>query len=369
VNDNHTRFGRHVDELVDLRHRDLAAGADEFAFIDDLVFFLLELPEVDDLVDAYERFAPNEIFAPADASFFASERFAGALLSCPDSAAEGMAVFVREGSCAWGQIGGRAVRRDNGSGADEDVFALSGGLQSEVSPGWFAGGAVSYERSSLSGDGLDGEGNRFQLGAVVKRELGATTLAASISGGVGSYDLSRPVIIPDGPVTADGEPDTRWVAVHGRAARVLDLAGASYLEPSLDLGLLHFRQDRYTETGAGDYGLEVDAFESTLGTLAPTLELGTAFAFRGMEAEATVRGGVLAVIWGTERSTEARLNGVGPDGPGFVVANQLDDLYATVGGRVEARLTERLTLRVGVQALLGDEQQAFDGSARLALSF
>ena len=37
--------------------------------------------------------------------------------------------------------------------------------------------------------------------------------------------------------------------------------------------------------------------------------------------------------------------------------------------RVEARLTERLTLRVGVQALLGDEQQAFDGSARLALSF
>ena len=44
ITGNHTRFGLHLDELVDLRRRDLAAGRSDYPFVDNLVFFLLESP-------------------------------------------------------------------------------------------------------------------------------------------------------------------------------------------------------------------------------------------------------------------------------------------------------------------------------------
>lgn len=39
-----------------------------YALIDDLVFTLLEVPEVGDLVDLYDGFAPAGVFAPVDAA-------------------------------------------------------------------------------------------------------------------------------------------------------------------------------------------------------------------------------------------------------------------------------------------------------------
>jgi uncharacterized protein with beta-barrel porin domain len=177
------------------------------------------------------------------------------------------------------------------------------------------------------------------------------------------------VITPGGPATADGEPDDRWVAAHARAAHVFGLGSASYLKPWLDLGVQHVRQDGYAETGAGSYGLRVDAVEDTIVTLAPTLELGTAFDLGGIAAEASFSGGALALLGGADRSTTVRLAGVGADGPGFTVADGLEDLYATLGARVKARVGDRLTLEAGLDALLGGDRQSYVGSARLVWSF
>jgi hypothetical protein len=310
-----------------------------------------------------------EVFAAVDGMIFASRRFADALMTCPEQNVDGTVSFNREGSCLWGRIGGVASRRDgNDVRYDEDVFAITAGLQAEVADGWFAGAALGYESATLSGD-VSGDGDRFHLGAVIKREIGATTLSASLLGGVGEFSLARQVFTPGGMAAAKGDPDGRWLAAHARVAHRVDIGARSYAKPWLDLGLQHFRQDAFTESGAGEYGLRVDAIEHNLVSLAPTLEIGTSLSLLGMAAEATFTGGALAFFSDTDRATRVALVGVGPDGPGFTVTDGVDDVFATLGASLKGNLGARTTIEADLGALLGDDYQSFGGAAKLIFAF
>jgi len=211
--------------------------------------------------------------------------------------------------------------------------------------------------------------DRFQVGGSLKHAFGGSTLSASLSGGIGDASLSRQVVAPGGPLTANGDPDGSWIAAHARADHVLTLSKTSYLKPWLDIGLQRFLQSGFTERGAGDFGLRVDAVGATLVSVQPRLEFGGAFAVGGAQANATLSGGMLALFGDTDHATTVRLAGVGPDGPGFTVTDSLDDLYATIGGHLEVRSSRSITLRADVDALLGDSQRTYAASAKVMWSF
>ncbi len=147
---------------------------------------------------------------------FTSLRFTEALRSWPDQT-DGAVVFTREGSCVWGKLGGSSYRSDFAGGrTDETTFVLSEGAQAAAADGWSVGGALGYQRSAdLSGEGLSRDGDRFHVGATLKRELGATTLSASVSGAISDFSLSRQVIRParspppSATRTAAGSPPMR----------------------------------------------------------------------------------------------------------------------------------------------------------------
>ncbi len=372
ITDNHTRFGDSVDALVDLREGALAGGSDDYAFIDSLTAYLLETGEVGSLVDVYDRFAPGEIFAPSDAALFSSLRFADSLNSCPERGQGGQVVFTQQGSCLWLQASGGGIDRQRTSDSvayDETLFGFALGGQMALGDGFFAGLAFGYEHSALSNDNFSGDGSRFQGGVVVKKEIEATTLSASFSGGIGSYDLSRSVITPMGSAIAESSPDTNWIAAHARVAQVFDVTEEVYLKPWFDVGVDHQWQGAYSESGAGSYGLDVAAFDQTLVTLNPMLEVGGGFDIFGAQANATAAAGLLAIVSGRERSTDVNLTGVGRGGPSYLVSDKARPLFADLGLSLEVVVHERAVVSLGGQALLAGNQQEYGGTGRLSIFF
>ncbi|GAB5469100.1 MAG: autotransporter [Rhodospirillales bacterium] len=372
VNSNHTNFGDSIDILVTRRNEAEASGADDLGFVDDLTGFLLETGDVGQLVDIYDRFAPGEIFAPTDAALFSSLRFADSLNSCPLRGAEGQVVFTQQGSCLWLQASGGGIDRQRTNDSidyDESLFGFSAGGQTALGNGFFAGLAFGYEDSSLSNSRFSGDGSRFQGGISVKKEIQDTTLSASFSGGVSSYDLTRSVITPRGTVTAESSPNSNWVSAHARVAQVVDLSEEVYFKPWFDLGIDHQWQGDYDENGAGDYGLQVAGFSQTLVTLNPMLEVGGGFQLFGAQVNANAAAGLLAVVSGRDRSTDVSLLGSGSGGPSYLVSDQARPLFADVGASVDIVLHDRAVVSFGGQALLAGNQQEYGGTGRISIFF
>ncbi|MEQ8652354.1 MAG: autotransporter outer membrane beta-barrel domain-containing protein [Kiloniellales bacterium] len=366
INSNHTNFGDSLDGAIALQSEESAA------FTDEPVNFLLVMPSVDELVDTYDRYAPGEIFAPSDAALFSSLRFAENLNSCPKQGPEGQVAFTRQGSCIWLQASGGGIDRQRSGNSieyDERLFGFSLGGQTAVGEGFFLGGAFGYEDSSLSNARFSGDGSRFQGGVVVKKQFEQTTLTGSLSGGVGNYDLSRSVITPSGTVTAESSPNTNWISAHARVTQVFDVSEESYLRPWFDLGIDHQWQGGYRESGAGGYGLNVAAFDQTLVTLNPMLEVGGEFEILGAQANASAAAGLLAIVSGRDRSTDVGLLGFGAGGPTYLVSDQARPLFADIGANLEVKVHERAVISLGGRALLAGNQQEYGGTGRLSIFF
>ncbi len=366
LNSNHTNFGNSIDGAIAVQSPETSD------FVTDLTDFLLTTEDVETLFDSYDRFAPGEIFAPSDTALFSSLRFSENLNSCPKQGSEGRVTFTQQGSCLWLQASGGGIDRQRTGDSieyDETLFGFSLGGQTALGNGFFAGLAFGYENSNLSNDRFSGDGSRFQGGISVKKEIEATTLSASFSGGVGSYDLSRGVITPSGTVTADSSPNTNWVSAHARVSQVYDVTEELYLKPWFDVGVDHQWQGAYSETGAGDYGLNVGAFDQTLVTLNPMLEVGGGFEIFGAQANASAAAGLLAIVSGRDRSTDVSLLGFGAGGPTYAVSDQVRPLFADIGANLEIVVHERAVVSLGGQALLAGNQQEYGGTGRLSIFF
>ncbi len=368
---NHDSIADHMDELVEAS-RSGSLSAEGAAFVDELALSLVTTEEADSLVDTYDSLAPGEIFAPTDASLFSSLRFSDSLMSCPERSQEGVVTFTREGSCLWLRSSGGGINRqrtDDSIDYDETLFGFSGGGQTALGEGFFLGAAFAYEHSNLSNAGFGGNGDRYQGGIVVKKEIGKTTLAGALSGGVGRYDLSREVATPGGKVTADSDPDTNWIAVHGRASHLVELNEQLYLEPWFGVGVTRQWQGAYQESGAGNYGLDVDSFNTTTVTLNPALEFGGSFDLFGAQAKASASAGMLALVSGRDRSTEVSFLGVGSGGPSFPVSDQARPLFADLGASLEVAVHDRAVISVSAGTLLAGHQQEYGGAGRISIFF
>jgi len=368
ITQNHTRFGEHIDELVAFRQ---SAPDDSNAFIDDLVHSLLGVEAVEDLLDVYSTFAPPELFAAGETTLYSSLRFADSLMSCPANGASGL-VFTREGSCSWLQAIGASNDRDADGytlGYDADVAGVYGGAQAQIGEGWFAGFALGSEWTDLEAHRLSGTGASFHAGVSLKYEYDATTLAGALSGGFGSFDMQRDILAPEGVIHAEGDPDITWLSAHARIAHVFAVTDDSYIKPWFDAGIIHLRQDAYTESDAGPYGLHVGAMDNTFYTLNPAADFGTKFDIGGMSAEVALSAGMLAILGDTDWSASLQLSGVDSSGPSYKVVDDGGGTFAQLGATIKAELSENTSLEAGGSALFNSDQQQYTGTAKLMVSF
>ncbi len=208
----------------------------------------------------------------------------------------------------------------------------------------------------------------MQAGVVVKQEIGATTLSASFSGGLGNYDLSRSIVTPDRHLLRQQRSNTNWIAGHLRGAHRVGLDKGLFLEPSFDVGVTRQWQGAYQETGDDTYALAVDSFANTTVTLNPEVAFGGDFRLLGLDLEASARAGVLAIPAGRERSNDVAFLGAG-DGPGFRLTDTATPVLADVGLDLQAAVLGNALVTLSFDSLQAPNQQEYAGTARVSILF
>lgn len=151
--------------------------------------------------------------------------------------------------------------------------------------------------------------------------------------------------------------------------RVFSVSDDFYIKPWFDLGVQQICQNGYTETDAGAYGLVVGNVSDTLPTLNPMLEVGTNFNLRGIETNARLKAGALALLGGSDRATQVQFLGAGASSPTFSVTDDANAISADLGAAIEAQVHERVTIEASFDTLLSGNQQEYIGAARVNILF
>ncbi len=269
LNRNQTALGDHINDIQ------LAGSSPTFAPITAELFYI---PTVTDLATVYDSFSPQTYGAAQAAQVFAGQQFADTMFSC-QRPSQGVR-FSDEG-CVWVKPTARWLALDATTGAmeyTESSMGLSGGFEIAVGDGsWRIGGAVSGEDV---GGGVrnrtNADGQRFQLGAVVKREVNDFNLGLAVHGGTSEMDTQRIVILPSGLRYAEGDQEMTFVAATARASYRWG-SDQGYVKPIVEVSAVKVETKGFTETGAGALNLVVPDQEDTYGRVSAKLEAGGEF--------------------------------------------------------------------------------------------
>ncbi|MEM7778153.1 MAG: autotransporter domain-containing protein, partial [Pseudomonadota bacterium] len=304
------------------------------------------------------------------AMLFSAHDFMGDLFSCPT--ADAGAAIVHEGQCLWVRPKGRKFDRDatfENIGYEETVGGVSAGAQFSLAPGWFANVGGSYEHGSLSTDtGAESDSDRFQVGGAVKYEMGPWLFAGAISGGIGTFDTSRPISFSGfNGGTATSEHDVRYIAGQLRAAYQFAMPGW-YVRPLVDLNVTYLDRDGVTENGAGAANLRIDSGEETVFSATPGIEIGGTYEIiPGATLKPFLMAGV--TVFGDDDHSLTSAFALAPD-----VTFETTTEHGDVFGNVHAGLTlvghdSGFDLTLGYKGVYSDDVTQHGVYAKGALKF
>ena len=268
LNSNQAAIGQSINAIQ------LAGGSPKFLPI---VQAILTIPDVSSLGQAYNQLSPETYADNEIADFYSGLRFANSLMSCKVS--DGGYAFIKEGQCAWAQIGGNFLNLDATSGSlpfHESAVVISGGAEVMLRPDWFASFALGYDNGSAStGNALTtAQAERAHFGAAIKYNPGPFLLSAAIFGGYGWYSTDRLMNFGDFNATASSDSRTSRVGGQFRAAYLIDRK-SWYLKPILDLNITRVNLNGFSEQGAGGANLIVSSAGETVFSASPAVEIGT----------------------------------------------------------------------------------------------
>lgn len=371
ANSNLYRVIDYVNVLTELRNAAVLVGSNEYENVDAFVFPLLALDSVDDVVEVYQHMSSGDLLRLSESSLQSSYRFSDSLLSCPEQNDEGRMMFQNEGTCAWFSIGGHTRNADAAYTSidyDENAWGISGGAQVEVADGWFLGGAVSYEDVSYSTSISNGDGARYQLGAVVKREVGNQKFALSVSGGRGDYNLTRNPLDTYGIATGKEDIKVNWASVQGRFTQHFDLGQGAYLEPYLGLGVTWVQQDGVELNGSFPFHLDAGSVNTTKFVVNPGVEIGQKLATSNGPLDMRFGIGFLGLFGDDFVNEVSAVNHAATAGT-FKTTADIDDRFVELKARVSGKIGARTSIRLSAGALFGEHEQTFGGDLRLSYQF
>jgi uncharacterized protein YhjY with autotransporter beta-barrel domain len=301
--------------------------------------------------------------------WLASQSFIGNLNSC--STFVGDSLLLTETDCGWARmIGGHADRSSSSDtvGFTQRTVTIQAGGQKELSPGWFFGGALAYEKSRLDGDGDTArvDGDSALAGLIGKRQAGALLLAVAADVGYGWYDSTRTITLGDAKLDAKAEPDAQNAGLHARAAYEVPFQ-RWYLRPTLDLHAAYVRMDGYSESGAAPFNLDVDSSDKVFLAAAPTLEIGTRLDLAdGSTLRAFASAGA-AFFADNDWRTDASFADASADT--FASELPIPDTVARVGLGIEMVTTKRISAKLQYAGDFGDGYSSNAGMFRVGYMF
>lgn len=356
LNGNQTSFGDFINNVQ------LAGGSSTFA---DLVGTLFLIETLDELKVAYDSLSPEPYADNVTTTVTSVGNFSDAMTSCRNI--DGEFKFIAEHDCAWAQIA--KVEQDyKGNDSNFDYHELShvyaGGFQGEVGEDLYLGFAGSFEHTSVrSGLNATADGQRPQVGAVLKHRKGATRLSGALIGGLGSFDTSRVVNVGTVGGVATATQRFGYVSPNVKLSHLLDF-GDAYLMPSIAGSSIYMYQRAFTETGGGLSNLAVDKRTQMYWSVAPKIEAGSEIKFGNAVLRAKAKVGLLH-HFGDNPSVSATLVGTPAGVPSFITYSGQDDTLLTLDAGLNLVADNGINLRIDVGGQLGEHTKIWQGSTKL----
>lgn len=339
MRENARRIGQHVNATQ------AAGGSAGFA---PFAAGLIAQPDLASLEAAYEMLSPALVGGVTTLTAQASAEFNDAMHSCRQR--EGKDRFLREGECGWLRVGraGRDQRRtQDNDGYELDTVSVAGGVQRALGPDLSMGVGLAYQRADLKARYAKIEGDRFDAGVILKRQVNATAVSGSFNVGYGRYDSARRINFA-GPVQVAGGSQDLWSAsIQARVSHDVLHGDDVYVRPMLSATAAHVTRNGFREKGAGGASLAVKRERDTIVTVQPAIEVGGERKLDdGSLLRPHLRLGVTRYLTGSEREITATLLGA-PDGVApFTVTSRADKTYADVVAGVDLLRSGGSTLRL-----------------------
>ncbi|MFO1067613.1 MAG: hypothetical protein U1E14_03730 [Geminicoccaceae bacterium] len=333
------------------------------------LLYLLQAEDVGAYGNALDGLSPEPYAVSAWAAVLSAEQFNDSMMSCRERAGDFR--FVAEGQCVRIGFEGRRFTRDESSGDvgyTLDATGISIGAQKELAPGWHAGLGAAYESWSADADGnlWRSSASQFEGGLVLKREFGATLLAASVSGGFADVDVTRN-ITPG--LQADGEQDTWFAGGQIRVAHAF-VFGSWYLKPRNDLSITWVHSDDVDESGAGAASLDVEDESKTFVALQPALEVGGEVALAdGYVARPRISIGVTHFLDDPSPTARASFRDAPSGAPVIDVTSDVDRTTLDLELGVDVIASGGVVVGLGGFAQRGSDTTNLGGGLRLSMAF
>ncbi len=291
-------------------------------------------------------------------------------MSCP--AFVGTGTLLREGECVWGRITGTNTRQfatpDDG-GYHQNALSYQAGLQTEFAPDWFFGLTGAYTRAIQSDpDRITGTtSDAGDVSAALKHQVGPWLFAASANLGYAWADNKRLIDFAGARATARSRSDILSAGGRLRASYQV-LFGDWYIKPYADLDLLYSYSPAYSETGAGDFNLDVRPLAKTLVAFSPTVEIGGRIDLDGGRWIRPYGTLGMMVLSDDHFTGRASFQGTGALGR-FATESSIPDRLGEAGLGLQLSLGNGVEVTGEYQAQVGDHFVAQSGTARLQLRF
>ncbi|MEN0000670.1 MAG: autotransporter domain-containing protein, partial [Pseudomonadota bacterium] len=303
-------------------------------------------------------------------TLFASQAFSDDLFSCP-AYGEGSAA-IAEGQCAWLRPQG-GMRSFDGTaeniGFEQRWGGFSTGIQTALTPSWYANLAFGYQQGRLDTDTrAQGLSDTYQAGLSIKYQEGPWLFGAALSGGVADHETERPIAIGSFSTVARSDHQTGFVTGQLRAAYEAEF-GAFYARPSIDAWLTYLNRDGFTETDGGAANLSIAGSDGSYFSVSPAIELGGRFA---AGENTTIRPFVKAgftYFANNEHELIAQF-ATAPSGIAtFSTTSTFDDLFADVEVGVEMLRLDGASLSFGYQGKIAEDSAQHSGYVKGGVRF
>ncbi|WP_423414595.1 autotransporter outer membrane beta-barrel domain-containing protein [Hyphomicrobium sp. B1] len=268
-------------------------------------------------------------------TLYGSQQFANDLMSCKVAGQQGVSI-AREGQCLWVRARARFSDFDRTSediGAHATTGSFSAGGQIALAPDWRLGFAAGYDSVSLSSGVATSEGDRANVGGIIKYNPGQWLFAAGVTGGWSTYDTDRTMLFGDFSSAAHSKNDINYVSGQLHAGYSFQHDNY-YVKPLVDAAITNVSLDGFTENDGGGAALAVAGKSDTVVSVSPGIEFGSE---KNVHNFVTIRPFVRAGL--TWQDTDQFLLNTNfadaPDVAGFTTATKLDTLFADVSAGVD----------------------------------
>ena len=345
LNPNQTRIGQVLNAIQ---------GGGTPASMGPAMAALMNVATTADLRRAYDQLSPESFAHQQTEAQVVSEDFSNTLMSCRE--AGGPHAAIREGECLWARARASDVDiagSQTNIGSKSRIGSFAAGLQVAMAADWRVGVALGYDlvsRSTQSGASTDGD--RTNIGAVVKYNPGPFLFTAGAAAGWGAFETDRRLAFGGFAATATSKSDTDYATGWLQAAYLAD-QGHWYLKPLIEARVTELDFSGAREAGGGGLGLVVSGSRDTMLSVSPALEVGTEFRFDALAVwRPFVRAGV---TWRDEDAfvTQAAFAGAPLGVPGFQIVTDVDDVLFDVSAGVDVIGGDGAVLKVQYDGRFG----------------